>query len=47
MSNVKQEPVFERAGPELGADSDEILREFNYSEDAIEKLKTNGVIKNS
>ena len=47
MSNVKQEPVFERAGPELGADSDEILRELNYSEDAIEKLKTNGVIKNS
>ena len=47
MSNVKQEPVFERAGPELGADSDEILRELNYSEDAIEKLKKSGVIKNS
>ena len=47
MSSVRQERLFERAGPELGADSNEILRELNYSEDAIEKLKTNGVIKNS
>jgi len=38
---------FDKAGPELGAHSEEILRELNYSKEFIDKLKTSGVIKNS
>ena len=45
MSNVEQESYFEKAGPELGADSQEILRELNYSEDIIQKLEMDGIIK--
>ena len=36
MSNVELESYFEKAGPELGADSQEILRELNFSEDIIQ-----------
>ena len=45
MSNVEQDSDFERAGPELGADSQEILRELNYSEDVIKKLEIDGIVK--
>ena len=45
MSNVEQESYFEKAGPELGADSQEILRELNYSEDIIQKLEMDGIVK--
>ena len=45
LSSVGQESGFERAGRELGADSQEILKELNYSDDAIEKLKKDGIVK--
>ena len=45
MSNVEQESYFEKSGPELGADSQEILRELNYSEDIIQKLEMDGIVK--
>ena len=47
LSKFRHGAYFDKAGPELGAHSEEILRELNYSKEFIDKLKTNGVIKNS
>ena len=47
LSKFRHGECFDKAGPELGAHSEEILRGLNYSKEFINKLKTNGVIKNS
>ena len=47
FSKFKHGDAFDKAGPELGAHSDEILRGLDYSEEFIDKLKTNGVVKAS
>jgi len=33
-----------RPAPELGADSDAVLREFGYSENDIARLRANGIL---
>ena len=45
FSRFEHGESFDKAGPELGAHSDEILREMDYSEEFIDELKTNGVVK--
>ena len=45
LSRFEHGEAFDKAGPELGAHSDEILREMDYSEEFIDELKTNGVVK--
>ena len=38
------EPIPARAGPKLGADSEDILAELGYSSDEIERLRSNNAI---
>ena len=45
LSRFEHGEAFDKAGPELGAHSDEILREMDYNEEFIDELKTNGVVK--
>ena len=47
LSNFEHEIDFDRPGPELGEHSEEILRELNYSDEAIAELKDSGVVKSS
>ena len=45
LSQYSHGSQFERAGPELGEHSVEILRELDYSGEQIEQLKKSGVVK--
>lgn len=45
MSSIQQEARFNKAGPELGEHSSEILQELNYSEERIAELKEQGTVK--
>jgi len=47
LSNFEHDIDFDRPGPELGEHSEEILRELNYSDEAIAELKDSGVVKSS
>lgn len=47
LSNFEHDTNFDKPGPELGEHSEEILRELNYSDEAIAELKESGVVKNN
>lgn len=44
LSGFPQSERFDRAGPELGEHTDEILREFGYADDEVKKLRESGAI---
>ena len=44
MSLFPHEEYFHHPGPDVGEHSDEILQEFGFDEEAIEKLRGAGAI---
>jgi crotonobetainyl-CoA:carnitine CoA-transferase CaiB-like acyl-CoA transferase len=47
LSNFEHDTNFDKPGPELGEHNEEILRELNYSDEAIAELKESGVVKSN